>query len=167
MADRFPWFPFYAGDWRTSETVRAMTYEQRGVYLELLAIAWADGTKTPSLPSDVKQLAQLTSLGKRWAKVGAPIIAQCFTLEEGRHYNTRLTAVWEVQRAKYDLRAMAGREGGKAKAKAKQIASNASRLVVAKGKHSDADTDRTKSSSAATLAGASIESALASLGRRP
>lgn len=164
MSDRFPWFPFYSLDWRTSLAVRAMTYEQRGVFLELLAIAWDDGRERPSLPGDHATLAKLTELGKRWAKVGAPILAANFTLEEGRYYNLKLTAVWEVQRAKYELRAMAGREGGKAKAKAKQTASNA----VANGKHTDADTDRTKSSSGATRLGALTDGAIASLvGRRP
>ena len=174
MADRFPWFPFYAADWRLSNTVRAMTYEQRGVYLELLCIAWDDGRKAPSLSSDERELAALTGLGKRWAKVGPTILASCFSLEEGRYYNIRLTAVWEVQRAKYEIRSETGRLGGIAKAKRlakdKEAPSNASRLPA--GSHTNArafagqtqKSDRTKSSSGATLASAVLD-ALASLGR--
>lgn len=132
MADRFPWFPFYAADWRLSNTVRAMTYEQRGVYVELLVIAWDDGMERPSLPDDDTRLAALTGLGKKWAKVGRPVLEMCWTLSDGRWTNERLSHVWDVQSARYQLRSQAGKLGGiarsKREAKAKQNPSNASGL---------------------------------------
>lgn len=128
---RFPWFPFYVADWRMSNTVRAMTYEQRGVYAELLAIAWDDGREEPSLPDDGKQLAALTALGRRWAKLGAPILATCFELRDGRHYNDKLSHVWEVQRAKYELASIAGKAS--ARQRARQQSGNGSPTDVQRG----------------------------------
>lgn len=169
MSDRFPWFPFYAADWRLSNTVRAMTYEQRGLYVELLAIAWDDGIEAPSLPDDATRLAMLTGLGKRWAKIGQPVLTLCWSLDGGRWTNERLTKVWEIQRAKYALRSEVGRLGGIAKAKAKQNAGNASRLlgssqpVASRFARQTQTSDRTNSSSGAMRVGALTDGALASL----
>lgn len=39
-----PAFPFYAADWLASERVQAMTLEQQGAYITLLAIQWREGS---------------------------------------------------------------------------------------------------------------------------
>lgn len=164
MTDRFPWFPFYVAEWRLSRSVRAMTLEQRGGYMELLAVAWDDGIAEPSLPPDDASLAKLSEMGpKRWAKAGAAIRA-CFAEREGRLYNKFLSKVWEIQRAKYALRSQAGKLGGIAKAKR-----------LANGKHCQESAngfagqtqklDRTNSSSGAAL-GALTDGALAAVLRR-
>lgn len=163
MADRFPWFPFYAADWRLSNTVRAMTFEQRGVYVELLVIAWDDGMERPSLPDDNAKLAALTGLGKRWLKVGRPVLEMCFIQTDDGWQNERLCHVWEVQHARYELRSMAGKLGGKAKAQAKQKASNASRELPQK---LDAEVDSTKNSTGAAPLAALVTRSVAAVGRR-
>lgn len=171
-SNRFPWFPLYVGDWRMSETVRAMSYEQRGVYLELLCIAWGDGAEHPTLPANPAALARLTALGSRWAKIGAPIVAQCFEEHDGRLTNPKLSHVWDVQRARYELKAVAGRAGGKAKAQAqakgKQNPSTASRPPsVLSPQKLDAEVDRTKNSSGVgPLAPLVAGAAAAAMGRR-
>lgn len=38
-----PWFKFYATDWLADSTVMGMTAEERGVYIQLLAIDWNEG----------------------------------------------------------------------------------------------------------------------------
>lgn len=164
MSDRFPWFPFYASDWRLSRAVRAMTPEQRGGYIELLCVAWDDGLVEPSLPDDAGQLATMSGLGKRWRAAG-PAIRACFTERDGRLYNEKLSHVWEVQRARYQLRSEAGKLGGIAKAKA-----------LANGKHSQSSPsgfagqtqtlDRTKSSSGGPLAPLIAGAAAASYRKR-
>lgn len=148
MSDRFPWFPFYAADWRLSRSVRAMTPEQRGGYVELLCVAWDDGLEEPSLPTDDAALAKLSELGaKRWAKVGAAIRA-CFYERDGRLYNEKLSKVWEIQRARYELKSMAGRKGGKAKAQAQQNGKHGpSTASLELPQKLDAEVDRTKNSS--------------------
>jgi uncharacterized protein YdaU (DUF1376 family) len=107
-----PWFPFYARDWLLSRTVRLLTYEQKGVYIDLLANAWDwGGDGEPCLPNDPRALAQLLGLQypQRWRKVAQPLIDQCFVEREGRLYNDKLSHVWEVQTAKRAIAAMAGR----------------------------------------------------------
>lgn len=49
------WFPFFPDRWLLSRSVRLMTLEQRGVYVELLCHAWRDG----SIPSNLSECAAL------------------------------------------------------------------------------------------------------------
>ena len=164
MADRFPWFPLYAADWRLSRAVRAMTPEQRGGYIELLTVAWDDGIEEPSLPEDDATLAKMSDLGARWAKVGAPIRA-CFVARDGRLYNEKLSHIWEVQRARYAIKSEAGRLGGIAKAKAKasiatpvpDVRQHSARRFAGQTQTSD----RTNSSSGPTALSALTDGALA------
>lgn len=168
MADRFPWFPFYAADWRLSRTVREMTPEQRGGYVELLCVAWHDGIQEPSLKDDDNYLAKMSELGeKRWKKAGAAIRA-CFEVRDGRLYNERLSKVWEIQRAKYQIAEMAGKESARQRALKRESndrtngrLTGVGRVFQQKRNHTDADTDRTKSSSAPTPMGALTDGAIA------
>lgn len=42
-SDRLPWFPFFVVDWRMDAHVRSLTPEQRGHYIDLLALQWWEG----------------------------------------------------------------------------------------------------------------------------
>jgi uncharacterized protein YdaU (DUF1376 family) len=88
--------PFYIDDWLTSVAVDGFTLEQRGAYLELLLRQWSAPTGT--LPNDDRTLAQLSRLGRRWAKVGRPIIARCFVEQDGGLVNPRCRELWEAAR---------------------------------------------------------------------
>ena len=51
MPQKPPAFQFYAKDWRSSRTVQLMSLEDRGIYIDLLAIAWdSDEPGTIELP---------------------------------------------------------------------------------------------------------------------
>ena len=50
-----PAFQFYPADWLADLQVRAMTYEERGVYIDLLAFCWREG----SIPMTLPELARL------------------------------------------------------------------------------------------------------------
>lgn len=164
MADRFPWFPMYAADWLTSPAVLAMTLEQQGAYMRLLCIAWNAGRDEPSVTADPRELGRVLGLpAAKWAKIGPAIVA-CFEQRNGRLFNRKLTEVWEIQRAKYEIASRAG------KASAEQRAFNRRSTGVAiplqrKPNHTDAESDRTKSSSGPTRLGAVTDSALASANR--
>lgn len=172
MSDRFPWFPFYVADWRLSRAVRQMTYEQRGMYHELLCVAWGDGTESPYLINDGDWLSKELGISlARWRKIGGPIVA-CFEAETtGRLVSARLTKAWEIQRAKYDLAKKAGlasadrRRNESINARTNARSTGVASPLERKRNHTDADTDRTKSSSAPTLAGASLNRSLASANR--
>ncbi len=109
------WFPFYPADWLLSPTVRGMSLEARGLYLELLCWQWRDG----SIPQDVSAICAVTG--------GSPEVAseclRAFPSVNGRcRKNKRLEGIREEQKSKRAKRVAAGRLGG---LKSKQGASNA------------------------------------------
>lgn len=106
---RDPSMPLYVADWLSSEAVTAMSLEQQGAFLRLLAHAWLSGTC--SLPSNDTALAALSTLGDRWLENSAPI-RRCFKARrignEARIVNEKLLKVWKERRAY----AEGGRKGG-------------------------------------------------------
>lgn len=103
-------FPFYPADWLADPNVRAMTLEQQGAYINLLATAWVGGP----LPDDVGELAKLTGadpqhfIAEIWPKLSG-----CWHQNGAGLVNRRL----EEERAKaldlYERR----RRGGQARAR--------------------------------------------------
>lgn len=61
MKVRRPWFKFWASEWLSNRRVALMTPAQKGVYIDLLALCWQEG----SIPSDPTELAFLLRLSKR------------------------------------------------------------------------------------------------------
>ena len=117
-----PAFLFYPYDWMQSETVRAMSYEQRGVYLELLAMAWLEG----SIPADEDRLRRMVGLSvARWAKVW-PLISECWAANgEQRLVNPRQEHERATRREKAEEMRRRGAAGGKQTAKQKVSSSQA------------------------------------------
>lgn len=98
---RDPYMPLYVADWLSSEAVTAMTLEQQGAFLRLLAHAWLSGTC--SLPTSDSALAALSTLGDRWAGENAEAIRRCFKQKrvgnETRIVNEKLAKVWKDRRS--------------------------------------------------------------------
>ena len=93
-----PAFQFYASDWLGSTKIALMSPEEEGAYIHLLAHAWND--PSCSIPTDEKELAKLSRLGKRWGKCRIKIL-NCFirsSTTESRYVNERLL----LERAKQD-----------------------------------------------------------------
>ena len=103
----FPYMPLFVDDWLTSEAVDAFTLEQRAAYLQLLLRQW----KAPDgvLPTDERELARMSGLGRRWQKLGRPIIARCFVKRGDRYVNPRCRAEWEHARTRSKQAAAAAR----------------------------------------------------------
>lgn len=98
------WFPFVPKNWLSSAAVRAMRPEQRGAFIDLLAIAWGDGETEPALTTtDDEDLAEMSGLGERWATLGRKVRAQ-FIERDGRLYNVQLSQVWVEQQALHAAR---------------------------------------------------------------
>ena len=81
-----PAFQFYAADWLSSKSVKLMTNQERGIYIQLLAHEWLD----KGLPMDPESLAKLAdepleSFKLAWEKVG-----KCFLRKDGKYHNPRL-----------------------------------------------------------------------------
>ncbi len=125
MADLY-WFPFFCRDWLSSPARLAMLPEQRGAYIDLLALAWGNGSEQPSLPADDVTLAALSGLGARWKRLG-PLIRAQFMEGQGRLYNEKLTEVWHEQQSKHDKAVERGKIGGRAKAAKRKTGSSSTR----------------------------------------
>jgi uncharacterized protein YdaU (DUF1376 family) len=105
-----PYVPFYVSDWLADSSVRRMSLEQRGLYIDLLCHAWDGG----SIPSDTSERAHMVGLSvpklrKLWPKLDA-----CW---ESNGNGGLVNPKMEQVRAKQKAKQTAGSKGGKAKAK--------------------------------------------------
>jgi uncharacterized protein YdaU (DUF1376 family) len=102
-----PAFQFYARDYLADINVRAMTYEQRGVYVELLALCWLER----GLPSNLGTLSRILGMKRsRLEKIWPPIFS-CFHTEGDRLQHRRLNTQrveLEAYRAKQSQNGKAG-----------------------------------------------------------
>ena len=67
-----PWFKFFPSDWLLSRTVRLMTAEQRGIYIQLLCEQWYGGNGLPSDENALIQLAGCTA--DEWSRSSESIL---------------------------------------------------------------------------------------------
>jgi hypothetical protein len=80
-----PAFQFYAKDWRSSPNVQRMTRDQRGLYIDLLALAWDSdepGTIAMTIPQICRELRVYSATLRRllaefpgtWRRVGGKLV---------------------------------------------------------------------------------------------
>ena len=79
-------YPWYITDWRESDSVLAMTAEQRDVYRNLLDMCWRDG----SLPVNERALQKMSladdgEWGRSW-----PTVRSMFVERDGRLWNEKV-----------------------------------------------------------------------------
>ena len=90
-----PAFQFFARDFLADANVLAMTLEERGLYITLLALSWMEG----SIPPETSEIARLIHYPERQAKKVWDRVSRCFVArEDGRLVNPRL----EIERQKQD-----------------------------------------------------------------
>lgn len=142
MTAELHWFPFFVSDWLSSRAVIRMSAEQRGAYIHLLALAWADGAVEPSLDASPSELAALSGLGKRWARLSPLIVAQ-FDQRDGRLYNAKLSEVWHEQQKRHGLAVYNGRKGAAKRAANRKGGSSHPQATLANGlKQSESESER-------------------------
>lgn len=106
-----PSFPFYWRDWLASLSVRAMTREQRGGYIDYLAFSY--GTKTPGVQSeeDVRAMAGFTQ--EDWLR-HREAFRRCFKVRrDGMWVQQRVVNERAAQKRRYKRAANAGKEGAR------------------------------------------------------
>jgi uncharacterized protein YdaU (DUF1376 family) len=142
--EKRPSFPFYPKDWLGSASVSSMPLAAQGLYIRLLAFAWlSDG-----LPSDSEALRRLAGVERaEWRKLW-PVVSSLWEVVDGRLQNRKLETVREEATAYSEARALAGKHGGLATARAKQTASKAASKATA---NEAAKTQPSSSSSSSTL----------------
>lgn len=124
MADRakpLPYLRWYVSDYRASRRVQRLSWQERGIYRELLDECWIEG----SIPDDIDRLAEIAGcprgvMAEAWTNL-KPMFSPIEGLD-GMYLTSRRL---EIERSEDDAfrvkMANAGRKGGLAKAsKAKQ-----------------------------------------------
>ena len=103
------WFKFYPKDWLTSYNVMSMSCLEKGVYIDLLAIAWVND----GIPNDQAKAKQMLKLPlQEWEKC-AWILDKLFYDDGTKYRNKRQELERESYQEKvYKLR-LAGSLGGK------------------------------------------------------
>lgn len=143
-----PYLPWFFKDWLTSPDRFSMTYEQRGVYRDLLDFAWDQR----GLPTDKEQLRAMLGLDKRKFALVWPEVARHFTEQNGRLVNAKQERVRAEMDAYRERKREAGARGGTRRAerlaKAKQTASTATSKPLAEVKPSSSSSSSTTTTSA-------------------
>ena len=125
MSHTIPFMPWYPSDFRNDVNVLPLTRAQRGIYRDLLDLAWMSGDC--SVPDSFEKLSLLT--GKQLednscsecadAKDGdLRKVLELFIAHptaKGKLTQKRLLREWEHARERYARRACAGAKGGSAK----------------------------------------------------
>lgn len=107
-----PYFKFYPADWLADRTVRTMSPEARGIYWDLLAVAWNEG----GIPADPSSLAGwLGVTPKRFQRIWVEIEGCWESNGHSLLVNPRLERERREASEARQRRVEAGRKGGRAK----------------------------------------------------
>lgn len=109
MRSPSPAFSFYPKDWLSDATVMAMSLEEQGAYVRLLAIYWLED----GLPSDLGKLSRLVGVPRRRFEKLWPAIAPCFSTADGRLFQKRIEEEKAKQLAFREKQSEKGKLGGK------------------------------------------------------
>ena len=108
---KLPFFKFFANEWITDEIIRLMSREAKGLYIDILAHCWIEG----SFPTDPGQAAKIFGEKKnKFSKLFSEFSVK-FYEKKGRYFNKRL----EEERAKADNRSAVNSKNGLEGAKAR------------------------------------------------
>jgi len=110
-----PDMPLFVNDWLSSTSIKLMTLEEEGAYLNLLLHAWNDDNCC--LPDNDKHLAALSKLGERWYGSKEKIKANFQPDPErpGKIFNAKQRAVRAEQKARQDAARARGQKGAQAR----------------------------------------------------
>ena len=108
-----PAFPFYAKDWLADDKRTEMSAAQRGIYVDLLAYQWNNG----SVPADPAEMARITGESPAMMrKLFVGCLASAFPINgTGRRKNPKLEQ-WRTEQDKYrERKSKAGQAGASAR----------------------------------------------------
>lgn len=88
-----PSFQFYPKDWLTDQKLRSCTYQEKGLYMDLLSLSWLD-----QLPQDEALLASSCGLHHKQLPLLRRVLGLFFEARNGYYVNSRM----ETERKKQD-----------------------------------------------------------------
>jgi uncharacterized protein YdaU (DUF1376 family) len=123
--EKAPAYQWYPKDWKSDTRVQRMTYEQRGIYRELMDTQWLEG----SISADPAELARILGIPlPRFRKVW-PLINECFTKrDDGRLVQLRLERARRERKAFRLKKQKAGRVGGIASVQRRRLLKEALKM---------------------------------------
>jgi hypothetical protein len=89
-----PAFQFYVKDWRSSSTVRSMTRDQRGDFIDTLAASW-DQDEPGTLPLPIELAAKICGISVRSFRKFVESFPKLWQIDGNRLVNPKLRAQWE------------------------------------------------------------------------
>lgn len=106
-----PAFQFYPKDWLSNGKVKSMTLEERGAYIDLLAIYWNEG----GLPSDPMALSRLLGVPLRTLNRLWKNVSKCFEVVGPNLSQSRLEIERAKQSAYRDAQSLKGQKSAKSR----------------------------------------------------
>jgi hypothetical protein len=91
--NKSPAFRFYAKDWLSSSTVRAMSMHHRGVYITVLAAMW-NSDEPGTLPMPIEDAAKAAGIDQRSLKDFMSKFPQCLVGLDGKVVSVELREQW-------------------------------------------------------------------------
>lgn len=126
-----PAMPFYFGDWKKDPGISLLTFEEKGIWLEMLGLMWeseqrgflvlggqAVACEELSLMLKIEQ-GKLQIILKKFERI------KLFSVEDGKIFSRKILKIVELS----EKRAKSGGKGGKAKAKQNSSKSKAKPLA--------------------------------------
>ncbi len=110
-------YPWYVGDWRSSETRIVLTLEERGLYRELLDSCYIER----SLPTDERLLARIANCSDEEFKRCWPRVKPLFNESNGRLTHFKVDEVIEKLDGYHEQRKQAGRKSGERRRNARSL----------------------------------------------
>ena len=108
-----PYFPMYPSDFEAKTS--HLTIAEDGAYNRLLRICWM--TPGCTMPADeVWIMRRVRAHCEADKEAVRAVLAEFFTIQNGRYSNARLMREWLAANEKHTKRVLAGAKGGKAKA---------------------------------------------------
>lgn len=120
--EKAPAFQFYPKEYGQDENVKAMTHEERGMYVDLLCVCWTEG----SIPATPRRLARVLNITEEKLSEVWEFLAPCFVEDPddpGRLRHERLDKERDKQSRWREQRRKAGRASAKARAERAESAS--------------------------------------------
>lgn len=148
-----PSFPFYVQDWLASPTRLQMNMSERGLYWDLLAIAW-DSDPPCTIPKSAKIVAKICGVRTQTIRKFHADFTQTFVTygeDKSRLYNKKLLEIYQEMLQHREKRQDAGKAGAEARW---QTHGNRIELPLAKNGSSSSSSLSSSFSSSNTLTAA-------------
>lgn len=104
---RAPYFPFYPQDWLSDPRTAQLTYEERGIYFELLCRCWTSRDGSCSLPNDDLFISKLLGIRlSKWQKIKRKLsegLTAVLKIEKNKILNERLLKEFEKIKIKSEI----------------------------------------------------------------